>query len=230
MLLPALNKARESAKRISCASNMRQLAMAWIAYTSEYKGQMPMCDASVWDSTMASADNYIWPAMLKPYLGDNSAETPAWRPSDLVNPNGVFRCPAFPYGGNANQIYAAYVDYGMPYYGVGGHHGWSFQKDWRKVSQIKDPTTQMLFADSQYYGTYGGNIVGYYLIWQSGNYTPAKPTGDVSNDTWVSYRHGHKANVAFCDGHVASMSWEELEKPYPYFLNLTEGPWRVANN
>jgi len=38
ILLPALNKAREDAKRVRCLSNQRQLVMAWQMYASENKG------------------------------------------------------------------------------------------------------------------------------------------------------------------------------------------------
>jgi prepilin-type N-terminal cleavage/methylation domain-containing protein len=38
MLLPALNKARESAKRIACASNLRQLYLAHAMYVQVYHG------------------------------------------------------------------------------------------------------------------------------------------------------------------------------------------------
>src|SRR5688500_15477885 len=41
ILLPALNKARESAKRIACASNIRQLGMAVQLYASAHKGDLP---------------------------------------------------------------------------------------------------------------------------------------------------------------------------------------------
>ena len=38
ILLPALNKAREDAKRVRCLSNQRQLVMAWQMYASDNKG------------------------------------------------------------------------------------------------------------------------------------------------------------------------------------------------
>ena len=40
ILLPALNKAREDAKRVRCLSNQRQLVMAWQMYASENKGKL----------------------------------------------------------------------------------------------------------------------------------------------------------------------------------------------
>jgi prepilin-type N-terminal cleavage/methylation domain-containing protein len=41
ILLPALNKARESARQVQCLSNMRQLAMATISFSTEHNGWMP---------------------------------------------------------------------------------------------------------------------------------------------------------------------------------------------
>jgi prepilin-type N-terminal cleavage/methylation domain-containing protein len=38
ILLPALNKARESARRVKCMSNVRQLSMAWLMYANDNKG------------------------------------------------------------------------------------------------------------------------------------------------------------------------------------------------
>jgi hypothetical protein len=40
-LLPSLNRAREQANRIKCASNLRQLAMAGLIYASENRGKFP---------------------------------------------------------------------------------------------------------------------------------------------------------------------------------------------
>jgi prepilin-type N-terminal cleavage/methylation domain-containing protein/prepilin-type processing-associated H-X9-DG protein len=41
ILLPALNKARESARAVQCLSNIRQLAMATVMFAGEHRGQMP---------------------------------------------------------------------------------------------------------------------------------------------------------------------------------------------
>src|SRR4051794_36392375 len=41
ILLPALNKARESARQVKCLSNMRQLSTAIINFASDNKGFMP---------------------------------------------------------------------------------------------------------------------------------------------------------------------------------------------
>lgn len=41
ILLPSLRKARESAIRVNCASNLRQLGLAWFAYAVENKGLYP---------------------------------------------------------------------------------------------------------------------------------------------------------------------------------------------
>jgi type II secretory pathway pseudopilin PulG len=40
MLLPALSKAKVKGQRISCISNMRQIALAWTMYSSDNNGQL----------------------------------------------------------------------------------------------------------------------------------------------------------------------------------------------
>jgi prepilin-type N-terminal cleavage/methylation domain-containing protein len=52
MLLPALNKARGVAKRISCTNNLKQQSLAWISYLSDYDDSFaPLKDY---------ADDYGW--------------------------------------------------------------------------------------------------------------------------------------------------------------------------
>jgi type II secretory pathway pseudopilin PulG len=41
LLLPSLSKARENAKRVACASNIRQIALAAINYSNEHRGYLP---------------------------------------------------------------------------------------------------------------------------------------------------------------------------------------------
>src|SRR5215213_4461829 len=41
ILLPALNRARESARQVQCLSNIRQLSAASLMFANEHKGLMP---------------------------------------------------------------------------------------------------------------------------------------------------------------------------------------------
>src|SRR3982751_4199907 len=41
LLLPSLNRARESARRTQCLSNIRQISQAFFMYTNESKGWFP---------------------------------------------------------------------------------------------------------------------------------------------------------------------------------------------
>jgi prepilin-type N-terminal cleavage/methylation domain-containing protein/prepilin-type processing-associated H-X9-DG protein len=45
MLLPALNKAREKARRGTCAGNLHQIGIAMIAYSDDFNGFFPFPDA-----------------------------------------------------------------------------------------------------------------------------------------------------------------------------------------
>ena len=47
ILLPALNKARESARQVNCLSNMKQIATATLMFANEHKGWMPGNGSSV---------------------------------------------------------------------------------------------------------------------------------------------------------------------------------------
>ena len=41
ILLPALNKARKSAQKVACASNLRQIGLACVMYSNENHGFLP---------------------------------------------------------------------------------------------------------------------------------------------------------------------------------------------
>src|SRR3569832_841850 len=41
ILLPSLNRARETANRVKCASNMRQIGQAILLYSNDSRGQYP---------------------------------------------------------------------------------------------------------------------------------------------------------------------------------------------
>ena len=75
MLLPALSKAREKARQISCVSNMKQMMLAQAMYADDYddhitvvniapNGTHYLPNGSAWTGYM------LWPTILFPYVGD----------------------------------------------------------------------------------------------------------------------------------------------------------------
>jgi len=45
ILLPSLNRARESANQVACLSNLRQLGLAFVMYTGDNRGWFPYAAA-----------------------------------------------------------------------------------------------------------------------------------------------------------------------------------------
>lgn len=82
MLLPALNKAQEAARRTTCASNLRQIQLGLVQYAEDNNGWYPPYSA-------ASADGQDW--------FSNAAGGDVWRmpnpakPNEFLNDPGGFR-------------------------------------------------------------------------------------------------------------------------------------------
>ena len=69
MLLPALNSAREKARRISCASNLKQIGLASKQYSVDYNDYFPQSGDSLGDlntlkflSYLTDANIYVCPS------------------------------------------------------------------------------------------------------------------------------------------------------------------------
>jgi prepilin-type processing-associated H-X9-DG protein/prepilin-type N-terminal cleavage/methylation domain-containing protein len=75
VLLPALNKARQQAKAVACASNMRQIGIATQSYLSNNRGLMTLRGGTWRDPASNAAYNWgdeyqvRWFDVLAPYLG-----------------------------------------------------------------------------------------------------------------------------------------------------------------
>jgi prepilin-type N-terminal cleavage/methylation domain-containing protein/prepilin-type processing-associated H-X9-DG protein len=84
LLLPALGKARERGREISCKSNLKQNAIPFIMYEDDYNGYIPYRLEN--SNPDGSGYNYYtdkifnWPTKLRDYLKDSLAT--AYCPSD----------------------------------------------------------------------------------------------------------------------------------------------------
>jgi len=112
ILLPSLNRARETANRVKCASNLRQIGQAILLYANENKGAYPRTITSI-----AATVNPTWgtgtPGFSDPFLNgsglQNNDVSAAFfllmRTQDITSE--VFTCPSsnaekWDFGGGAN--------------------------------------------------------------------------------------------------------------------------------
>jgi len=86
ILLPAMNKARESAKTLQCAAQLRQIGLAIQAYASSNHGLTPAWSNYHSYPNDVNPDDPLgpgWITLLTPYIG--------------VKPDSpIYRCPAYP--------------------------------------------------------------------------------------------------------------------------------------
>ena len=146
MLLPALNQAREKAKSISCASNLKQIGLAGTLYSNDFDGYLPnMYNDPDYTGNPASSEA---PEILLPYMGEKGKTS---------KNSKMLHCPSTqpppPDKLHFNKTY------GHNYYI--GRHKWGYSK----VIRIKKPTGTVFFHDFRkgYNGGYGTyyNVSGY---------------------------------------------------------------------
>ena len=123
LMMPAINSAREGARRASCQNNIRQVALATIAFEGT-RGHFPPGIVSRSDGTEAdkaiTMHGFGWGVMILPYLEENSVydnlskvsdkfRTPRWwHPEDFELDIAeikipTFVCPTDPMGGRNDK-------------------------------------------------------------------------------------------------------------------------------
>lgn len=205
ILLPSLNRAREAAKIVQCANNMRQVGLAFQMYASQQNGWLPPAMSSVYRSTAA-------------YMPDGNAST-TWvdlllntknlsaSPGRFTNSSypwldkysvAVLECPNIdqnPWYSQPGNDYLTTWSYAVPYYIFGVDNGNGTQTGAirpHKLSGLKAAPQTMTLIESLVGCPYAYPVV----------YDPAgfSPNGIYGWDV----RHGKKANFLMADGHVAS--------------------------
>ena len=96
MLLPALNRARETARAISCTNNLKTMGLASAGYTNDNKDFIVPAATPAWQN--GGADQYrrkhIWAGLLSGIYGmTNYGMTVKWN-GDVILGKGTLTCPS----------------------------------------------------------------------------------------------------------------------------------------
>lgn len=200
ILLPSLNKAREQAKAVQCASNQRQIGLAMIAYSHDNKGALPPIYSN--GPTVVTDVYASWYALLAEYV------TTRKFPLD----GGVMR-PAEKFGVGSLYLGCPTVDtfhdgqlkgfFGVNYPNVIGYYDGN--QGSLKFGRV--PTTTFILTDASTHYIYAPSVWGY----------TRDTDGDGIKDTagvflaglpYSQYnqarprRHNDSANYLFGDMHV----------------------------
>lgn len=219
ILFPVFARAREKARSASCLSNMKQLALAFAMYTSDYDG----CFPSVYDDNPKgfNGDNrVIWADKVYPYVKNRQ----------------IFACPGGPNRVDISPIAGLWPDtlQGTRYC-MNMCHNWGWPEDCASwdgdivypiaESMIKFPAElAVLFESSNCWWNHWLGHPG----WDNSAETSDGLTligvlGEV-----IYPRHSGGCNVSYVDGHAKWRSTKDIfgkakaEFPYPKEFSIRQ--------
>ena len=205
MLLPALSKAREKARQISCTSNLKQRGIDLMMYGDENEGNMPL-------ERCRYTGGWSWAYEVLP--GNNPTTGDAVKYMDKS-----WQCPS----GSTSGL-SVYSTYGSKKYSFGTtyeanygnprnsatHMGGTVTATAINMHKCTKPSEYMLLSDSANAAT---GRIHYFLNPKS----TTEPAG-------IHFVHNGMANLLWADGHVDSWKWRPLRT-----LFVSNGANNLAN-
>ena len=212
MLLPALNKARDAAKKTSCMNQQKQVVSSMLQYAMDFSDTVPY----VLDWGNGGYENWV---TIFTHNGSNSGAMDVTKPGMI--PRKMLTCPSnVPKVGYLSDPW--YYTYGMIYgastgrvnNGEPGSTYWG--KFWlssgskgrvMKINKCKKASKMPLILDSAKSDL---NPVG--GLWS------IIPDG-FSENAAVGLVHGNSANLGYMDGHVENSNIDKLKKLQQLWFN-----------
>lgn len=220
LLLPTLSRARQSATRVPCANNLRQLTQAWLMYAEEHQGRLPSVfyyHSNQLNVAQGIVNTQAW------VRGSMDDRTSVYVPVqtgvlDSTNGNGLRLGTLFRHVG-AEATYRCPADKtqtgGMPRvrsFSINGWMGgtWVLRQTnhtvFHRLEQVDNPASRWVFIDEHEKGINDG----WFAVDMIGN----RGLLDVP-----SSRHGGSFSLTFADGHTEL--WPITD---PRTRNFVRGP------
>ena len=94
IVMPSLKRAKGVAQRVSCSSNIRQLAAAWLMYINENDGKLPPCRANQGYATDPSWEGWTGFTSAADTADDQEAAIRRGVLFEYAESVDVYKCPA----------------------------------------------------------------------------------------------------------------------------------------
>ena len=122
LLFPALSSARDSARRLTCASNMRNIGVVLCSYANDYNSYLPPFNASIWRTyDLAGTQTTLktlWTVFM-PYLTSDPAM------KDFAPWGKVLFCPMNPY--TNFRVYDSGMGYDVGFHTASGRTNYLYE-------------------------------------------------------------------------------------------------------
>lgn len=211
ILFPVFARARESARRASCLSNMKQIGLATMMYTQDYDEKYPT----------------VWMITTQPYPAGVTWNSAAWYWPQLLyaytKSMQIFHCPSSP-----NTAESAYHDN----YGA---NGLIFRdppyRSPLSLAAVEEPASTYMITDSGDYRVWIPSIMSgagnYFLPGQgySGGISCGSGVSVAYKSDCESGRHFNGINVAFADGHAKWLKSSVLVNEAKKYDNSQPSAW-----
>ena len=201
MLLPALTKARERARIISCVNNLKTLGLWLQLYADDNHDNMVMHEMyslggarwpQTWAKTNEAENNWARHLCYRGYAPDENALS-MW--------SAPFFCPSAEHRGRWGAERLA--PYGNTY-GMAVTHSWPTRVDryynrkqkYPKLTMFKKPSIKVMLGDSTATDKPDDRYQRYYA--EHG------PDGDDKKPRYTAFWHKGVCNISWMDGHVTS--------------------------
>ena len=189
MLMPALQKARETSKKIACTNNLKSLGNVYVQYQDAYSNLFP----TDWEHTV-----YATPAFPEPDTAYNHSWTSLLMGSGFITKgyvkiNGILRCPS-------EVDLNRYTHFGInrTLFLNGQNESYIKKGAWRLTSEKKFFKTTTVKAPSRI--GLAGDCTAFQI-------NPAGTNTDGLGPQGANFvRHNGIINMVFLDGHVEALS------------------------